>query len=85
MKPSNSCQKSGCDIDIACTAKELIERHGKDAALVARRWADCAARAGDRDRADAWRQIVHLVARQHTVKRRPTPACRVRVMASYAA
>lgn len=85
MKPSHLCRKSGCDIDIACTAKDLIERHGRDAALVARRWADCAARAGDRNRAAAWRQIVDAVAGQHAIKRRPAPACRVLVLESHAA
>ena len=58
MKPDILVHSGGCQIDISRTAKLLIERHGRDAVLVAARWADCAAHSGNQERAAAWRQIV---------------------------
>ncbi len=77
MKSELVRQKSGCGIDISRTANALIERHGRDAALVAARWADCATRAGNHERAGAWRQIVDTVTRRCAIKSKRKPACRI--------
>lgn len=74
MKHKLSGRQGGNQIDISRTAKSLIGRYGSDAELVATRWADCAARAGNRDRAVAWRQIVDTVAQRNTVKRKTNHA-----------
>jgi len=63
--------------DVSRTANTLIEQHGRYAALVAARWADCAARAGNHDRASAWRQIVDAVTCHAPLNMRPTPTCQV--------
>jgi hypothetical protein len=54
-------------IDVECTAQKLLRVHGQDAPLVARRWAECATKAGDRQRAAACRRVVQLVSK----RRRP--------------
>ena len=51
------------DLDVRRIANTLIERHGPDAQLVALRWSDCAACAGDPARAAAWQRIVDTVSR----------------------
>ena len=75
MRPEFVAKKCGCGIDISRTAKSLIEQHGRDAILVAARWADCAAHAGNHERAVAWRQIVDVVTRRCGIKRTRKPAC----------
>ena len=50
-------------IDVDCIAQKLFQVHGPDAPLVAARWAECAARAGDRQRAAACRRVVQMVSR----------------------
>ena len=60
MEVSNA--DHACALDVYCIAKTLVEKHGADAVLVAARWSDCASRAGDPARANAWRRIVGTVA-----------------------
>lgn len=76
MKP-DIVTRGGSQIDTSRTARMLIERHGRDAVLVAARWADCAARSGNRERAAAWRQIVDIVTRRCTITVKPEPTCRL--------
>ena len=51
-----------CELDVRRVAHKLCETYGSDAVLIARRWADIAAQAGDDKRAAAWRRIMCEVA-----------------------
>jgi hypothetical protein len=60
-------QKIGPKIDAYCTAKKLVATRGKDAALVAERWALRAEMAGDAQRAATWRAVRKFVSKLYVV------------------
>lgn len=57
-----------CELDVRRVAHKLCETYGSDAVLIARRWADIAAQAGDDTRAAAWRRIMCEVAERKNGK-----------------
>ena len=47
MRPGLCPQKTVPTIDIVRIAKELVQMHGPDAALISKRWVECARQSGD--------------------------------------
>lgn len=75
MKFEMSHADDTCALDVYRVAMTLVERHGADAVLVAARWSDCAVRAGNPARAQAWSCVVDMVVGMIAPPAAPTIAC----------